>query len=175
MLLDFAERKIAENYDEIVLDASLPAKMIYRKRGYIETEGHAICTDNGDYLCYDVMKKNCSSLTKISYDNKIFVPKINSENGDVDGQTKFFYHQKGNIIWSDYSVGEVKKGFLVGTVDEDGKLEFTYQHINIKDEARLGKCVSMPVILENGRIELHEEWQWLNGDMSKGSSVIVEV
>lgn len=141
MLLDFAERKIAENYDEIVLDASLPAKMIYRKRGYIETEGHAICTDNGD----------------------------------VDGQTKFFYHQKGNIIWSDYSVGEVKKGFLVGTVDEDGKLEFTYQHINIKDEARLGKCVSMPVILENGRIELHEEWQWLNGDMSKGSSVIVEV
>ena len=33
----------------------------------------------------------------------------------------------------------------------------------------------MPVILENGRIELHEEWQWLNGDMSKGSSVIVEV
>lgn len=58
MLLDFAEKKIEEEYDEIVLDASLPAKLIYIKRGYHETESHTICTENGDYLCYDVMKKS---------------------------------------------------------------------------------------------------------------------
>ncbi len=38
------------------MDASLPAKRIYRKRGYKETEYNTVKTDNGDYLCYDVMR-----------------------------------------------------------------------------------------------------------------------
>ena len=56
-LLDFAEEKILENYDSIQMDASLPAKAIYLKRGYKETEYHIIETENGDCLCYDVMKR----------------------------------------------------------------------------------------------------------------------
>lgn len=174
MLLDFAEKKIGEKYDEIVLDASLPAKLIYTKRGYHETESYSICTENGDYLCYDVMKKYCSRFAGLSYDNKIFVPQINSENGEVDGQTRFHYHQKDNLIWAEYEGGEVVKGFLIGTSDGEGKMNFTYQHRNIRNEARIGTCRSVPVILENGKIELHEEWQWLNGDMTKGNSIIVE-
>lgn len=59
-LIDFAEKKIAENYSKIILDASLPAKPIYLKRGYIATEFHSIKTENGDFLCYDVMEKECS-------------------------------------------------------------------------------------------------------------------
>ena len=57
-LLDFAEGKIADSYDSVVLDASFPAKRIYKKRGYVETEYNIIETDNGDHLCYDVMKKS---------------------------------------------------------------------------------------------------------------------
>lgn len=56
-LLDFAEEKIAETHDEIIIEASLPAKTIYIKRGYTETAYHTIETDNGDFLCYDEMKK----------------------------------------------------------------------------------------------------------------------
>lgn len=56
-LLDFVEEKIQEEYEEIVIDASLPAKKIYQLRGYIETEYHQIECENGDKLCYDVMKK----------------------------------------------------------------------------------------------------------------------
>ena len=56
-LLDFAEKKAAENYGKIIIDASLPAKPIYLKRGYVFTEYHTIETDNGDFLCYDVMEK----------------------------------------------------------------------------------------------------------------------
>ncbi len=56
-LLDFAENKIAKKYEEIMLDASLPAKCIYLKRGYVEKESHIISTDYGDFLCYDVMVK----------------------------------------------------------------------------------------------------------------------
>ncbi|MBQ8297363.1 MAG: GNAT family N-acetyltransferase [Ruminococcus sp.] len=56
-ILSFAEKKISENHSTIVLDASLPAKAIYLKRGYVLTEFHSIKTENGDYLCYDLMIK----------------------------------------------------------------------------------------------------------------------
>lgn len=58
-LIEYAENEISKNYREIVLDASMSAKKIYKSRGYIETEYHQIITDNQDVLCYDVMKKEC--------------------------------------------------------------------------------------------------------------------
>ena len=58
-LIDFAEKAIAEKHEQIILDASLPAKAIYLKRGYITTEYHVIKTENGDRLCYDEMTKSC--------------------------------------------------------------------------------------------------------------------
>lgn len=57
-LLDFAETVIFGYSETIRLDSSLPAKSIYIKRGYKEKEYHKILTDNGDYLCYDIMEKN---------------------------------------------------------------------------------------------------------------------
>ncbi len=56
-LLDFAEREIMAIHDSVLVDASLPAKAIYIKRGYIPTGFHVIQTANGDYLCYDVMER----------------------------------------------------------------------------------------------------------------------
>ena len=56
-LLDFAENEIAKKYEEIMIDASLPAKRIYLKRGYREKESHIINANYGDFLCYDVMVK----------------------------------------------------------------------------------------------------------------------
>lgn len=56
-LMDFAENMISQTYAEIVLDASLPAKQIYKKRGYVAMAYHTIPTENGDFLCYDVMQK----------------------------------------------------------------------------------------------------------------------
>ncbi len=57
-LMDFAEEKVFENNDTVELDSSLPAKNIYIKRGYKETGYHVVDTDNGDFLCYDVMVKH---------------------------------------------------------------------------------------------------------------------
>lgn len=54
-LLDFAESSVSKAYSEIYLDASLPAKKIYIKRGYEEIEYNTIETKNGDFLCYDFM------------------------------------------------------------------------------------------------------------------------
>lgn len=56
-LLEFAESEISKSYDEIVIDASFAAKAIYIKRGYKEVGFNTIKTADGDYLCYDIMKK----------------------------------------------------------------------------------------------------------------------
>ena len=56
-LLDFAENMIFGYSEKIRLDSSLPAKSIYIKRGYREKEYCKILTDNGDYLCYDIMER----------------------------------------------------------------------------------------------------------------------
>ncbi|MFT8352132.1 GNAT family N-acetyltransferase [Clostridium saccharoperbutylacetonicum] len=92
-LIDFSENYISKNSKKVQLDASLPAKEIYLKRGYKEIESHSILTQNGDYLYYDVMEKNLNlSSMMLNYDGKTFIPKINTENGEVDNKTIFNYH-----------------------------------------------------------------------------------
>ena len=56
-LMDFAEDKIAENFNHIHLDSSLAAKEMYLKRGYKEKRTCKIQADNGDILIYDEMEK----------------------------------------------------------------------------------------------------------------------
>lgn len=38
-----------------------------------------------------------------------------------------------------------------------------------------GYCKSVPEILADGRIRLHEEWQWTSGDNTNGKSIIEEI
>ena len=110
----------------------------------------------------------------ISYHNKKFRPVSNSENGETSAETVFHYQQDGNILTSEYSGGKIKKGLLIGLVDEDGKIEMRYSQINENNEFMTGICISTPEILPNGKIRLHEKWRWNSGDYSDGNSVIEE-
>jgi len=110
----------------------------------------------------------------MNYDNKIFITISNTENGEVNEETIFHYHQKEACIWAEYGGGMILKGFLVGLANPDGALEFHYLHLNKSHEIRTGKCRSTPQILEDGRIELLEKWEWTNGDKSRGESKIIE-
>jgi len=38
-----------------------------------------------------------------------------------------------------------------------------------------GKCYSTPEVLVDGRIRLHEMWEWTSGDYSKGQSIVEEI
>lgn len=174
-LMDFAEAKIAEKFSHVHIDSSLAAKEMYLKRGYQEKKTCRIAASNGDVLIYDEMEKRVHSLQdEINYNGKIFVPQSNTENGEVDGQTIFHYFQENDLFWAEYSGGDVLKGHMVGTVAGNGELDFHYQHVNKDRQVRIGKCHSIPHILENGKIALQEKWQWLNGDLSSGESVVVE-
>lgn len=112
---------------------------------------------------------------KINYNNKTFRPIKNSKNGETTEETIFEYKQKGEILTSEYSGGQIKKGHLLGLVDENGNIQLRYHQVNEKEELMTGICFSKPEILENGKIRLHETWEWTSGDKSKGKSTIEEI
>ena len=111
----------------------------------------------------------------INYNNKTFKSVSNSENGEVSNKTIFHYKQLDNIVISEYSGGKIKIGHLIGVVDEKGNIDMRYHQINDQGELMTGICFSKPEILENGKIRLHETWQWTSGDQSKGNSIIEEM
>ncbi|WP_460975914.1 n-acetylglutamate synthase [Spirosoma knui] len=109
------------------------------------------------------------------YDNKVFRSVTNTANGEVSGDTLFHYHQEGRIVWADYAGGSIAKGFLIATVQDDNSLDMRYQHVNTQGELMTGRCQSTPELLPDGRIRLHERWQWTSGDGSSGQSIVEEV
>jgi hypothetical protein len=110
----------------------------------------------------------------INYDNKVFNPVSNSENGEVDLSMKFVYKQEGNIVTSTYAGGRIRTGHLIALVDEHGGLDMRYHQINIQGEIMTGICKSTPEIMPNGKLRLHEKWRWTAGDFSEGESILEE-
>lgn len=111
----------------------------------------------------------------MNYNNKKFKPVSNSENGETSEDTIFEYRQKDNILTSSYSGGQIKEGHLIGLVDTDGNIEMRYHQVNLQGELRTGTCISKPEIMDNGKIRLHETWEWTSGDKSKGNSILEEI
>ena len=111
----------------------------------------------------------------INYNGRKFVSVENTANGEVSSNTLFEYKQDGNILTASYSGGDIVKGTLIGIVQDNGNLEFRYNHVNIRNEIRGGQCYSIPETLPDGRIRLHENWKWTDSDQSGGESIIEEV
>jgi hypothetical protein len=111
----------------------------------------------------------------IDYNNRKFISVRNSESGEVSSETQFHYHQKNGLVWAEYTGGAIVFGNLIAKVLADGSLEMRYQHLNQRGELMTGKCFSKPEILPDGRIRLHEKWQWTSGDFSSGESIVEEL
>lgn len=107
--------------------------------------------------------------------NRKFSSVANTENGDVDDHTIFYYQQEGELVWADYSGGSVRRGNLIARWVEENLLEMRYQHLATDNEFRTGRCLSRAEILPDGRLRMHEEWQWTSGDHSTGTSIIEEI
>lgn len=110
----------------------------------------------------------------MNYNNKVFKPISNTENGETSIETIFHYKQVGNIVTATYSGGKIIQGHLIGLVDSFGNIEMRYHQVNEKNELMTGICKSTPEILANGKIRLHEAWEWTSGDKSTGTSIIEE-
>ncbi len=111
----------------------------------------------------------------INFNGKLFRSAENVPNGEVDANTIFRYHQQDKIVWAEYSGGKIIRGQMIGVVLPDERLEFRYQHVNEAGELMTGICISTPEILADGRVQLHEEWQWTCYDFSTGQSIVEEM
>jgi hypothetical protein len=108
-------------------------------------------------------------------DGKVFRSVSNAANGEVGSETRFHYRQNGSIVTATYQGGEIVSGQLIAKVLANGQLDMRYHHLNSKGELMIGKCLSTPKRTEDGRLRFLEEWQWLSGDLSTGTSEIEEV
>lgn len=99
----------------------------------------------------------------------------NTDNGEVGDETRFHYQQDGELVWAEYGGGAIRKGFLIATMLPDNSLDMRYQHVNTQGDLMTGRCRSTPEVLPDGRLRLHERWQWTSGDESAGESVVEEV
>ena len=112
---------------------------------------------------------------KMNYHNKRFRPLSNSDNGEVDAETIFHYQQNEQVLTCSYSGNSIKSGHLIGLVGSHGEIDMRYHQINKEGIISTGKCKSTPELLPNGKLRLHEKWQWTSGDESKGTSILEEV
>ena len=110
----------------------------------------------------------------MNYNGKIFKPIKTTKSSETSNHTIFNYKQSGNILSSDYSGGNIKQGHLIGIVAEDGTIDMRYHQVNLNGDLMTGRCISKPEILSNGKIRLHEKWQWTSGNKSKGESIVEE-
>lgn len=111
----------------------------------------------------------------VNYDGRRFRSISNSRSGEVDSATRFDYHQNGPIVWATYTGGRIRFGTLIAVADHEGTLDMRYSHVNIDGELATGLCVSRPELLTDGRLRVHEAWQWTSGDRSTGTSIIEEI
>lgn len=111
----------------------------------------------------------------MNYNDKRFKPISNSENGEVSSEMVFHYKQTGTILTCNYQGLKILDGHLIGLVNNDGTIQMSYHQINQNGELMTGVCNSRPELLKNGKIRLHEAWQWTSGDQSKGTSILEEI
>ncbi|NND70456.1 MAG: n-acetylglutamate synthase [Rhodothermales bacterium] len=113
---------------------------------------------------------------QISFDDKKFRPRVtDNPEGDVNSDTVFHYREAGSIVWATYTGGVVDRGTLIARKSPDGALEMRYQHFTVDGTFKSGHCTTLPIVRNDGSLELHETWEWLEGDVGAGTSVLEEI
>lgn len=107
------------------------------------------------------------------YHDRKFICTENSNAGQTNDHTIFHYRQSGSAVWATYEGGAIQLGTLIATVGASNDLSMKYQHIDKTGALRSGTCQSTPELLPDGRLMLHERWQWDAGEL--GSSTLMEI
>ncbi len=115
------------------------------------------------------------TMNKINYDGRVFRVVKTSDEGDVDADTRFYYRQSGNIVTADYHGGDIIVGHMIAICDAKENLQMRYHHVNRSGQLMTGTCHTVPEILPDGRLRLHETWQWTSGNLASGTSVLEEI
>lgn len=85
------------------------------------------------------------------------------------------YHQDGDMVWAEFGGGKVRRGALTGTCAPDGVLRLAYCMVLEGGDVVSGRCVSTPMVLDDGRIRLAERWERYGPNAATGLSYLEEV
>jgi hypothetical protein len=112
------------------------------------------------------------TTVSIDYDGRRFSP----ADGIAGEESRVaIYRQHGDLLWGEFSGGHARRGALTGTCDADGTLDFAYCLVLEGGEVISGRCHSTPVVLADGRIRLHEQWERYGSHASSGVSLLEEI
>ncbi|WP_406329242.1 hypothetical protein [Streptomyces sp. NBC_00203] len=108
-----------------------------------------------------------------SLDGLVLAPVADQAPGQVGTRTRFTYHEKDGEIWAEYAGGDVIRGHLLGTRQDD-RLDFRYVQLKHDGSTSSGHCVSLVVELPDGRVRLEETWEW-ESRTGSGTSIVEQV
>ncbi|WIM95007.1 hypothetical protein ACTOB_007068 [Actinoplanes oblitus] len=105
----------------------------------------------------------------IDYDGRRF-----RKPGDASG-TVATYHQQGDVIWADFSGGEVRRGSITGIRQSDGTLHLGYTMVLNNGEVICGRSLNTPITSGDGPLRLRETWERYGPHAGTGVSYLEEV
>ena len=108
-----------------------------------------------------------------SLDGLVLAPVADQAPGQVGTRTRFTYREQDGVIWAHYAGGDVVRGHLVGTRQED-RLDFRYVQLKQDGTTSSGHCVSTVSELPDGRVRLAETWEW-ESQAGSGTSVVEQL
>jgi hypothetical protein len=91
------------------------------------------------------------------------------------GAPTAIYRQENDLVWAEFTGGDVRRGSLAGTCAEDGTIDFAYSMVLASGAVVSGRSVNTPEFLPDGRIQLNEQWERYGQNADQGISSIVEV
>ena len=94
-------------------------------------------------------------------------------NGIVNDLTIFTFSQTDNFISATYSGGQILKGYLVGTLNQN-KLSFSYCQLQTNGKMDNGQS-ECDVLIENGKIRLVEHFTWASRNGETGTNIFQEL
>jgi hypothetical protein len=109
----------------------------------------------------------------VSMDGRLLRGVANDAGGEVDSETIFRFHQQEDLVWAEYEGGAIRRGYLVGLVEDD-TLDLRYAHVSVDGDTATGRTVDRVEVLADGRVRLHERWAWDSRD-GEGTSVLEEI
>jgi hypothetical protein len=105
----------------------------------------------------------------IDYDGRRF-----RKPGDTYG-TVATYHQQGDVVWADFSGGEVRRGSIAGIRQSDGTLRLGYTMVLTSGEVICGHSLNTPIATSDGLLRLREDWERYGPHAGTGVSYLEEV
>ncbi|MDN5199784.1 hypothetical protein QQ008_00380 [Fulvivirgaceae bacterium BMA10] len=95
-------------------------------------------------------------------------------NGVVNLDTIFTFSQQDGIVSAEYAGGKIQKGFLIGSLMEN-HLTFSYCQLQTNGKLDNGSSSCELKKMENGKIQMIENFQWATRENQHGTNVFQEL